>query len=160
MDEFEHPSLPYGGIPDEAMEPGYFEGEETPGGDEAVPMEEDRPQMDVDSVPNESNRVPRRLESLTSDVNLVPDESNRVPRLINRIFLDSRLDVLQGPTKMVSSEESPKLVHVTNSILLNKNSTFQESMKLCGSQVWLARPTSVLSEINGCPLDVETGKEG
>ena len=50
MDEFEDPSLPYGGIPDEAMEPGYFEGEETPGGDEAVPMEEDRPQMDVDSI--------------------------------------------------------------------------------------------------------------
>ena len=49
MDEFEDPSLPYGGIPDEAMEPGYFEGEETPGGDEDVPMEEDRPQMDVDS---------------------------------------------------------------------------------------------------------------
>ena len=106
MDEFEDPSLPYGGIPDEAMESGYFEGEETPDGDEAVPMEEDRPQMDVDSVPNESNRVPRRLESLTSDVNSAPDESNRVPRLINRVFLDPRLDVPQGPTKTVSSDES------------------------------------------------------
>ena len=107
--------------------------------------------MDVDSVPNESNRVRRRFESLTSDVNSVPDESNPVPRLINRIFLDSRLDVPQGPTKMVSSDESPKLVHVTNSILLNKNSTFQESMKLCGSQVWLARPTSILRWISiGC----------
>ena len=61
---------------------------------------------------------------------------------------------------MVSSEESPKLVHVTNSILLNKNSAFQESMKLCGSQVWLARPTSVLSEIDGCPLDVDRTMEG
>ena len=86
MDEFEDPSLPYGGIPDEAMEPGYFEGEEAPDGNETVPMEEDRRQMDADSVPNESNRVPRRLESLTSDVNSVPDESNRVPRLINCIF--------------------------------------------------------------------------
>ena len=44
------------------MEPGYFGEEETSGGDEAVPMEENRPQMDVDSVPNKSNRVPRRLE--------------------------------------------------------------------------------------------------
>ena len=49
---------------------------------------------------------------------------------------------------------------MTNSILLNKNSTFQESMKLCGSQVWLARPTSVLSEIDGCPLDVDKTVEG
>ena len=32
-------------------------------GMEAAPMEENRPQMDVDSVPNESNRVLRRLES-------------------------------------------------------------------------------------------------
>ena len=159
MEDFEDPSLPYQGIPDEAMEPGYFEGE-TPAEDEAIPMEEEKPQMDVDSVPNESSRVPRRLESLTSDVNSVPDESNRVPRLINRICLDPRLDVPQGPIKMVSSDESPKLVHVTNSILLNKNSTFPESMKVCGSQVWLARPTSVLSEIDGCPLDVDKTVEG
>ena len=124
-------------------------------GDEAVPMEEDRPPMDVGPVPNESNRVPRRLEKMTSDVNPVPDESNRVPRLINRICLDPRIDVPQGPTKMVGSEESPKLAHVTN-----KNSTCQESMKLCGSKVWLARPTSVLSEIDGCPLDVDKTMEG
>ena len=96
MDEFEDPSLPYGGIPDEAMEPGYFEGEETPGGDEAVPWKRtDLRWMWI-----------QRLESLTSDVNSVPDESNRVLRLINRIFLDPRLDVPQGPTKMVGSDES------------------------------------------------------
>ena len=47
---------------------------------------------------------------------------------------------------------------MTNSILLNKNSAFQKSMKLCGSQVWQARPTSILSEIDG--LDVDKTVEG
>ena len=69
-----------GGIPDEAMEPGYFEGEEAPDGNETVPWKRtDLRWMWI-----------RRLESLTSDVKSVPDESNRVLRLINRVFLDSR----------------------------------------------------------------------
>ena len=61
---------------------------------------------------------------------------------------------------MIGEEKAPKLVRLMNSVLIPKNAVFPESLKMCGSQVWLAKPSSVLSEVDGCPLDVQLAIEG
>ena len=59
--------------------------------------------------------------------------------------LHSRLDVPEDLVPAIGEEKAPKLVRVVNSVLISKNARFPESLKMCGSQVWLAKPSSVLS---------------
>ena len=144
MPEFEDPSTPYEDIADDEVLEGEAEDDDDMGHDEG---------MEVDSEP----RVPRCLEELTSSR---MSEGEDVPQRISRIQLDPRLDRPHGFDKLVSEEMAPKITHVTNSVLLDKQSVFHESMSLCGSKVWLARPLNVLSELDGCPLDVDKTVEG
>ena len=75
-------------------------------------------------------------------------------------MLHPRLDVPEGLVSAIGEEKAPKLVRLVNSVLISKNARFPESLKMCGSQVWLAKPSSVLSEVDGCPLDVQLAIEG
>ena len=143
------PSIPYENIADTEMDPGFFEGEApmeveqgVVEGNEAVGMDlgDDFPRMGdlFDEASDLPMRAPRRLEQL----------------------LHPRLDVPEGLVPVIGEEKAPKLVRLVNSVLISKNAKFPESLKMCGSQVWLAKPSSVLSEVDGCPLDVQLAIEG
>ena len=65
----------------------------------------------------------------------------------------SRLDVPEGLLPAIGEEKAPKSVRLINSVLIPKNALFPEALKM--SRIWLAKPpSSVLSEVDGCPLDV------
>ena len=42
-------------------------------------------------------------------------------------------------TFAVGEDETPKLANVVNAVFIEKNATFPEQMKMCGSKVWLAK---------------------
>ena len=143
------PSIPYEKIADTEMDPGFFEGEApmeveqgVEEGNEAVGMDlgDELPRMAdlFDEAPGLPMHAPRRLEQV----------------------LHPRLDVPEGLVPVIGEEKAPKLVRLMNSVLIPKNAVFPESLKMCGSQVWLAKPSSVLSEVDGCPLDVQLAIEG
>ena len=138
------PSIPYENIADTEMDPGFFEGEGPMEVEQGVVEGNEAVGMDLgDDLP--------RMGDLFDEASELP---MRAPRRLEQV-LHPRLDVPEGLVPAIGEEKAPKLVRLVNSVLISKNARFPESLKICGSQVWLAKPSSVLSEVDGCPLDVQ-----
>ena len=143
------PSIPYENIADTEMDQGFFEGEAPMEVEQGVVEGNEAVGMDLgDDLP--------RMGDLFDEASELP---MRAPRRLEQV-LHPRLDVPEGLVPAIGEEKAPKLVRLVNSVLISKNARFPESLKMCGSQVWLAKPSSVLSEVDGCPLDVQLAIEG
>ena len=143
------PSIPYENIVDTEMDPGFFEGE--------APMEIEQGLVEGnEAVGMDLGYDLPRMGDLFDEASELP---MRAPRRLEQV-LHPRLDVPEGLVPAKGEEKAPKLVRLVNSVLISKYARFPESLKMCGSQVWLAKPSSVLSEVDGCPLDVQLAIEG
>ena len=143
------PSIPYENIADTEMDPGFFEGEAPMEVEQGV--EEGNEAVGIDL----GDELPRMADLFDE----APGLPMHAPRRLEQV-LHPRLDVPEGLVPVIGEEKAPKLVRLMNSVLIPKNAVFPESLKMCGSQVWLAKPSSVLSEVDGCPLDVQLAIEG
>ena len=131
------------------MDPGFFEGEAPMEVEQGVEEGNEAVGMDL------GDELPRMAELF----NEAPGLPMHAPRRLEQV-LHPRLDVPEGLVPVIGEEKAPKLVRLMNSVLIPKNAVFPVSLKMCGSQVWLAKPSSVLSEVDGCPLDVQLAIEG
>ena len=130
VEMLDDPSIPYENIADTEMDPGFFEGEAPMEVEQGVVEGNEAVGMDLgDDLP--------RMGDLFDEASELP---MRAPRRLEQV-LHPRLDVPEGLVPAIGEDKAPKLVRLVNSVLISKNARFPESLKMCGSQVWLAKPS-------------------